>query len=102
MPFKLANIEKEKQEYKDFLNKHPELIPEHERRMREYEFRAKLAEARYNKRCSQKEIGEKTGLSQQAISRIETGAYSTSLSNIMKYLNALGYTLDIVPIKKQV
>ena len=70
--------------------------------MREYEFRAKLAETRHNKKYSQKEIGEKTGLSQQAISRIETGAYSTSLSSIMKYLDALGYTLDIVPIKKQV
>ena len=65
--------------------------------MREHVFRAGLAEARH-----EKEIGKKSGLSQQAISRIETGAYSTSPSSIMKYLDALGYTLDIVPIEKQV
>ena len=54
----------------------------------EYEFKGMLIEARGN--MTQAEVSKRSGLSQQAISRIETGSCSTTVRTLLKYLNAIG------------
>ena len=63
----------------------------------EYEFRKKLVLARKAAGLTQKELGELSGLDYRAISRAESSAdISPNLKTLIKYLNALGYQLDIV------
>lgn len=57
-----------------------------------------LTSLRASQHISQKELAESTGLTQQAISRIENGTYAPSLKNLVLIAGALGY--DIVLKKK--
>jgi DNA-binding XRE family transcriptional regulator len=64
----------------------------------ECRLRRELAEARKQKNMTQVQIRELTGLTQQAISRIETNTdISPSLKNLMIYANAIGYELTLQP-----
>jgi len=47
---------------------------------------------------TQSELKERTGLTQQVISRIEKDhEISPSLRNLIKYVNAIGYELTLQP-----
>lgn len=59
---------------------------------------AALINLRTTQHMSQKALAESTGLTQQAISRIENGMYAPSLKNLLLIADALGY--DIVLRKK--
>ena len=60
----------------------------------ECRLRRELAKARKQKKISQAQIKELTGLTQQVISRIETNSeISPSLKNLMIYANAIGFEL---------
>ena len=50
---------------------------------------------------SQQELSEKTGIKQSAIARIEKYKNSPMVSTLIKMLLPMGYTLKVVPIKKQ-
>jgi len=64
----------------------------------ECRLRRELAQARKQKRLTQLQIQELTGLTQQVISRIETNTdISPSLKNLMIYANAIGYELTLQP-----
>ncbi|HBG11535.1 MAG TPA: XRE family transcriptional regulator, partial [Clostridium sp.] len=54
--------------------------------------------ARKEQDITQKELCERTGLTQQAISRIEKdNDISPSLKNLIKYVNVSGYELTLSP-----
>lgn len=60
----------------------------------ELELRRQLVEIRKKNNITQKELQKKTGLSQQAISRIEVGKdVSPSLKSLLKYADAIGCKL---------
>jgi len=62
----------------------------------ECRLRRELAEARKQKKITQVQIKEMTGLTQQVISRIERNTdISPSLKNLMIYANAIGYELTL-------
>ena len=63
----------------------------------ETELRARLIEFRKQKNITQKELEAKTGLTQQAISRFETGS-GGSIKTILKY--AEGINCQLIPIEK--
>jgi DNA-binding Xre family transcriptional regulator len=63
----------------------------------ELELRAKLVEFRKSKNISQKELEARTGLTQQAISRFETGS-GGSIKTILKY--ASGIDCKLIPHSK--
>jgi len=64
---------------------------------KEYAFRKKVVLARKAAGLTQKELEKISGLDQRAISRIEVAEKtSPSIKTLMKYLNALGYELDVV------
>ena len=95
MPFGKRDSVFEHKKLKEILKDKKELA-EYRRWKQELKFRIDLVSARKKSSLSQKDLAKKTGLSQQAISRIETGYSSTTIKNMLKYLNALGYTIKVV------
>ena len=77
------------------LIKNPKIAKEHKEFLQEVELKELLSKARTDNEITQSKLSEKTGLSQQAISRIEKGKGSTTLSTLIRYLDGLGYKLTI-------
>ena len=99
MPFVAVDREENLQKIKELLAENPELQKDLDDFKKEYEFRKKLVLARKEAGLTQKEIEAKTGLAQKAISRLENDTNtSPNIKTLRKYLNALGYELDIVKI----
>ena len=57
-------------------------------------------EARKKANLTQKELGEKTGIKQSAIARLEKRRASPRTSTLLTLLYPLGYTLKVVPIEE--
>ena len=57
--------------------------------------------AREGAQLSQRDLSEKTGIKQSAISRIEKRRCSPSVSTLIRLLVPMGYTLRIVPINEK-
>jgi len=75
----------------------PELKAFSEEWEKEYQIRKQLRMAREESGINQKVLGMLSGLDQRAISRVETNTeISPSLKTIIKYLNAIGYELQVV------
>ena len=91
MPFREVKPEEE------LLDSDPALRQKFDAEQKEFEFRLKLARARKEKNFTQNNIKETTGLTQQAISRIEKGTNyrSPTLKTLIRYIDALGYELTI-------
>ena len=62
-----------------------------------YDFRGKLIDARKQAQLSQADISERSGLKQQAISRLEKGSQnrSVTLTTLLRYVDALGLDLSL-------
>lgn len=56
-----------------------------------------LAFARRGAKMSQRALGEKIGLAQSHVSKIERGAVDPQLSNLLEIARALGLELMLVP-----
>ena len=95
MPFVKSNPEQEEKILEELMED-PEVWQHMDELDKEAEFRQRLVQARKDAGIHQKTIGMLTGLDQRAISRIETNkAISPNLRTLVKYLNAIGYELDI-------
>ena len=57
--------------------------------------------AREEAKLSQRDLAEKTGIKQSAISRIERMKVSPRVDTLMHLLNQIGYTLKVVPLNKK-
>ena len=102
MAFVEANVQDERKMLQDLIDSDPEARQAVEDFDREYEFRRKLVLARQDAGLTQKELEQLSGLDQRAISRMETDEkISPSVKTLMKYLNALGYELDIKKVANQ-
>lgn len=71
-----------------------ELKRHHEIFEAEMRFKQELINARKANSFTQKDMSQITGLSQQAISRMEKGVSGT-IETTIRYLNSLGYSLTI-------
>lgn len=71
-----------------------ELRKQHELFEAEMAFKQELINARKAESLTQRDISRMTGLSQQAVSRMEKGASGT-IETIIRYLNSIGYSLSI-------
>lgn len=58
-------------------------------------------EARKKSNLSQRELSKKAGIKQPVIARIESRARSPRVTTLLKILYPMGYTLKVVPIKKE-
>jgi len=64
----------------------------------ETEFRKKMIAARKASGLTQIQLEQKSGLKQQAISRMEKAITNApKITTVMIYLDSIGYKLDIVP-----
>jgi len=102
MPFKEVNPVEEFTELNALLDSDPALKQEFRAKQKEFEFRLKLAQARKGRNLTQKSVKEVSGLTQQAISRIEKGTQdrSPTLRTLLKYVDALGYELTLTKKKR--
>lgn len=57
-------------------------------------------EARKKSNLSQRELSKKTGIKQPAIARFESRSRSPQASTLIKLLYPMGYTIRVVPLKK--
>lgn len=60
----------------------------------------KMIEAREEKGLSQRELAKLSGIKQPAIARVENLKSTPQINTLLKLLIPLGYTLDIVPLRK--
>lgn len=95
MPFIKSNPEQEEKILEELMED-PEVRLHIAGLDKESEFRQRLVQARKEAGIHQKTIGMLTGLDQRAISRVETNKeISPNLRTLVKYVNAIGYELDI-------
>ena len=95
MPFVKSNPEQEEKIFEELMED-PEVKQHIAELDKEFEFRQRLVQARKDAGIHQKTIGMLTGLDQRAISRVETNkAISPNLRTLVKYVNAIGYELDL-------
>lgn len=87
----------ENKEMRDLINSDADLLRQSELFQEEMRFKQILIEARRNKSMTQKQISEHSGLSQQAVSRLEKGQGGT-IDTVIKYLHSMGLTLSIKEI----
>ena len=83
------------------FEKELDLTPEEEARIN---FETKLLkatiEARKKANMTQEDLSRKTGIKQSAIARFESGRQLPNTDTLFRILEALGCTLEIVPLKK--
>ena len=89
-----SNGSQEKQIIKDLIQDDEELRRQHELFVAEMAFKQELIDARRSRSMTQKDVSRMTGLSQQAVSRIEKSASGT-IETIIRYLDSIGYSLAV-------
>jgi predicted transcriptional regulator len=80
---------------KERLMQDPEFRVEYEKADAEYSVIESLVQARLRAKLSQSELAKKTGTTQSAIARLESGSISPSLATLRKYAEATGSKLEI-------
>ncbi len=89
-----SSYEQEKEIVDEIISSDAELKKQHELFLTEMAFKQEMINARKAQALTQKDVSRLSGLSQQAISRIENGASGT-IGTVIKYLDSIGYTLSI-------
>ena len=85
-------------DFKNHLNEqlnNPEFAKEWELQKPEREYIKAIISARIEKKLTQKELAEKTGIRQSNISRIENGNCSPTIATLQQIANGMGKTLYI-------
>lgn len=101
MPFKKSDPKTEETILQDLIDQSAEAKETHDLFEAEYLFRKMLIEARKKKHITQKQLSSVTGLTQQMISKVETGESNATMETLMKYLKGIGHKIVVVPVDKQ-
>ena len=94
MAFTKADISKEKESLEKLLKESDAACKEYEEFLARIDLQRKLIETRKAERMTQKDVANASGLSQQAVSRIEKGSGAT-VSSLIKYLSGIGYSIEL-------
>lgn len=87
-------------DYRDnTLKNDPELKKEYDALAPEYDIIQALIDARKTQNITQRELSEKTGITQADISRIENGTRNPSLSMMKRLAEGLGMVLKLEFVK---
>ena len=89
------------EQYKKRMLENPEVKAEYDALEPEYDLIRALTEARKNQNLTQKQLSEKTGITQADISRIENGTRNPSLEMIKRLAGGLGMRLRLEFIQNQ-
>ncbi len=82
-------------ELKENLLKDPEVRAEYDALEPEYDIIQAMIDARKQKGITQKELSERTGITQADISRIENGTRNPSLAMLKRLANGMGMRLKL-------
>lgn len=87
-------------QYKERALQNPEVKKEYDLLQPEYDIIQAMIEARTSQNITQKELSERTGITQADISRIERGTRNPSLSMMKRIASGLGMQLklEFIPI----
>ncbi len=88
--------------YKNYKKKalqNPEVKKEYDALTPEYDIIQAMIDARKNQNLTQKELSDRTGITQADISRIEKGTRNTSLEMLKRLAHGLGMQLKVEFIK---
>ena len=80
----------------------PEFRSEYEALETEFQLIRSLLEARRAAKITQKELSERTGISQADISRIETGEANPSMQTMKRLAEGLGMQLRVIFVPQDV
>lgn len=94
MPFVKADLDREKAEFDRLINESKEARIAHEEFQARIALQQKLVQMRKAENMTQADVAKATGLSQQAVSRIEKGTGAT-ISSLLKYLMGIGYGIEL-------
>ena len=97
MSFVKADLNKEKEELSRLVAESEEARKTYEEFQARIALQQKLIETRKAERMTQRDVANASGLSQQAVSRIEKGAGAT-VSSLIKYLMGIGYSIELKKI----
>ncbi|WP_295164672.1 helix-turn-helix domain-containing protein [Selenomonas sp. F0473] len=76
------------------IREHPEAKRAHDEFIRQIELQRMLIEARKAEHLTQEDVAQKSGLTQQAVSRMERGDGMT-MTSFFKYLSGIGYGIRL-------
>ena len=94
MPFVKADIKTERNKMNKLINNNLKAKIAAENFDKQIAFQKELVKARRSSNLTQKDVSEKSGLSQQAVSRIEKGQGWNGLT-LFKYLTGIGYDIHL-------
>ena len=89
-------------DYKEKVLKDPEVKKEYDALQPEYDLIQAMIDARISENLTQKELSERTGITQADISRIENGTRNPSLAMLKRLAEGLGMQLRLEFVRKPV
>lgn len=92
MPFVKWDVKKD---LDNLLEENPKLKKNHIEFNKQYELRKQLLQIRKEKGLSQRDVANKSNLTQQMVSRIENLDNTPSLETFIKYANALDMEIKL-------
>ena len=94
MSFIKADLEKERDELNRLISEDEDARKAHQEFQARIALQQKLIQMRKAERMTQEDVAKASGLSQQAVSRIERGTGAT-ISSLIKYLAGIGYSIEL-------
>lgn len=95
--FVKSDRKKEEEIINEIISSNEKLKLQHDLFEAEMKFKQSLIEARLAEQLTQNDVSIRSGLSQQAVSRLEKGS-GANLDTVIKYLLSIGYSLSITKI----
>lgn len=89
-----SDAKKEKEIIREMISENDELRNQYDLFRLEMEFKQQLINARKGKSLTQNDISAISGLSQQAVSRLEKGR-GGNIETVIRYLSSMGLELSI-------
>ena len=93
MAFVQANTKKEKKELEKLIAADASARKAYEEFQAKIALQKQLVEVRKAENLTQTDVANASGLSQQAVSRIEKGSGAT-INSLIKYLTGIGYSIE--------
>ena len=93
MSFKKADMQAEREELERLVNNSEEARSAYKEFMTQIDLQRELVALRKSENMTQKDLAVESGLTQQAISRIECGSGAT-INSLLKYLSGMGYSIE--------
>lgn len=98
MPFTKRDASSELKKLNDIIRDNPQIGQQLDELSQLYMLQKSLVEIRKERQMTQVDLSVKSGLSQQQISRVETG--NCNIMTFLKYLNGIDYKITLTSVGK--